>query len=99
MQNHGRREDVPTDDCHETIGKILAKIENLEEWRREFERKEAARMIADATKQAALLKAEGFRDGAVWALAKVGAVVVTALSAVGYVTIHGFPSWLKDLFR
>ena len=46
-----------------------------------------------------MLKAEGFRDGAVWALAKVGAVVVTALSMVWYVTIHGFPSWIKDVFK
>jgi hypothetical protein len=86
-------------DCHEDIGRLFAEVENLKEWKREFERKEAARMIAEAAKLAASLKAEGFRDGAVWALAKVGAVVVTALSAVGYVTIHGFPEWLKSVFR
>lgn len=90
---------MPTEDCHETIGELRAEIENLKEWKRDHDKKEAARMLAQAAAEAALLKSEAFKDGAVWALAKVGAIVVTALSMVGYVTIHGFPGWIKDWFR
>jgi FtsZ-binding cell division protein ZapB len=91
--------EMPTDDCFETIGELRAEIENLKEWKRDHDKKEAARILAQSAAEAARLKSEAFKDGAVWALAKVGAVVVAALSAVGYVTIHGFPGWLRDLLR
>ena len=90
---------MPSDECFETIGELRAEIENLKEWKRLHEQETAARLLEDNARHAALLKAEAFKNGAVWALAKVGAATVAALGAVGYVTVHGFPGWLKVLFR
>ena len=89
---------MPDQECFKTIGELHAEIENLKEWKREVERREAGHLVDQRKKEEASIQAEAFKDGAIWALAKVGAVVVSALSVVGYLAVNGVPVWVKKLF-
>ncbi len=37
-------------------------------------------------------------NGAMWALSLVGGAVLTGLTALGYMAVHGVPGWAKRLF-
>jgi len=79
---------MPTPECYEDLGAMKAEIQALQKWRMDFEKREIDR-----------LKMEGFANGALWALAKVGVIVVTVLGAFGWVAVNGIPLFIKQIFR
>ena len=45
------------------------------------------------------LMEKGQFSGAIWALSRVGASVVSFMALLGFLAVHGVPQWVKDIFR